>query len=104
FLVDRQHDFGQQVESLLANSPGQQTAREFDLRLRSNWPFADVGYVVTLQGDLLSPSPTASLACATFYSDFGKFLGNRESAEVYWSSGKNNFDNNGRYNNSVNPI
>src|SRR5204863_4923722 len=54
------------------------------------WPFAEVGFCVTTSGKMLAPpmfSPpmTNSLACVSFYRDNGAFLGNQESAEVYWS-------------------
>ena len=105
FLADEQHDFGQQVETLLAGPDAQNLKVSFDNRLRTNWPYAEVGFVVALNnGQMLSPSPTANFACATFVSDFGKFLGNRESAEVYYNNytgnnsklvaKDNNFENN----------
>ena len=86
FLADRQHDFAQQVETLLAGRRAGDLARSFDDQLRTNWPLAAVGFVVTLNGDILSPSPTSSPAALQFCTDNSKFLANRESAEVFWNS------------------
>ena len=89
FVLEQQHEFGRQVEGLLAGNNAREVAPTFDTRLQTNWPYSEVGCVVTLRGDLLCPSPTSSPAAAAFCADFGKFLGNRESVEVYWSNGKN---------------
>ncbi len=56
FLTERQHQFGQQVETMLRDGKAQDIARSFDDRLRTNWPLAEVGFVVTTGGDLLAPT------------------------------------------------
>src|SRR5262249_55218931 len=38
---------------------------------------------------ILSPSPQGSAAAKLFLADNSKFLGNRETVEVYWNYGKN---------------
>src|SRR5215216_650765 len=53
FLTERQRDFAHQVEALLAGRKPAEVAVGFDDRLRTNWPLAAVGFVVTLNGDLL---------------------------------------------------
>ncbi len=88
-LAARQHEFGQQVETMLADRSVQNIAFSFDDRLRTNWPPADVGFVVTLQGNLSCPSPYGRPAARAFYADNGKFVCNIQSAEVYWNSAKN---------------
>src|SRR5690349_5575660 len=45
FLADRQHEFGQQVEAMLAYQKPTQITRSFDDVLRTNWTLADVGFV-----------------------------------------------------------
>jgi signal transduction histidine kinase len=89
FLADRERDFVNQVEALLANQTPRQLAGAFDDRIRTNWPLAQVGCAVTLNGEILSPSPQGRPDARIFLADNAKFLGNRESVEVYWNYGKN---------------
>ncbi|TAL01985.1 MAG: HAMP domain-containing histidine kinase [Verrucomicrobia bacterium] len=98
FLADQQQKFRAQVDALLADADPRAMARVFDERLRQRWPLAQVGFAVTLEGQILSPSPTSSPEARMFCADNGRFLGNREQAEVYWNpklAGLN-------YNNTVN--
>ena len=87
-LADRQREFAQLVETLLAdNRKTQDIPRSFDDRLRATWSFAEVGFVVNLKGDILCPTPpSCAPAAAVFYAENSKFLGNRESAEVFWNA------------------
>ena len=100
YLAQRQQEFGAQVESLLAGRDARTAAVRFDSELRQRWPLADVGFCVTVSGQILSPAPNARGEARTFYSDNGGFLGNREAVEVYQSAnaGFNNPDNNGALN------
>ena len=94
-LADRQHEFVQQVNGLLASGTPADIAHSFHDLLRATWPPAEVGFVVTAGGKVLNPSPRTSLTCAQFLADNGKFLGNAQSAEVYWTpkfAGNNNFN------------
>jgi signal transduction histidine kinase len=101
FVADQQHEFGQRAETLLAGGTTAEVTRSFDDRMRTNWPNALVNCAVTTQGEILSPQPNASPAAAAFYADFGKFLGNRESAQVYWNASKASANGgNSEYNNS----
>ena len=93
FLTAQQHEFDQQVEAMLADHKARDIPITFDERLRTNWMPAQVGFVVTMKGDILSCTTGIRPAAQVFYADNGKFLGNRESAEVYWNSAKN-ADNN----------
>ncbi len=88
YLDDRQREFVQQVETLLAEKPVQGLSAQFDDTLRKNWPLADVGFVVTLSGNLLSPSPWGRPEARTFCIANSAFLGNREAVEVYWNTPK----------------
>jgi hypothetical protein len=89
FLADRERDFVNQVEALLANQSPRQLASGFDDQMRTNWPLAQVSCAVTLNGEILSPSPQGRPEARMFLADNAKFLGNRESVEVYWNYGKN---------------
>jgi len=93
FLTEQQHEFGRQVEAMLADRKAHDLPITFDDRLRTNWFPAQVGFVVTVKGDILSCVPNCTPAAQAFYTDNGKFLGNRESAEVYWNSTKNTANN-----------
>src|SRR5258708_7873 len=57
----------------------------FDDQLRAVWPEAQIGFVVSSAGDILSPSPFSRPEARSFCLENSKFLGNCESAEVYWN-------------------
>jgi signal transduction histidine kinase len=99
-LTQRQQEFGAQVESLLAGRDARTAAVRFDSELRQRWPLADVGFCVTVSGQILSPASNARDEARTFYTDNGGFLGNREAVEVYQSANAvfNNLDNSGTLN------
>jgi len=84
-LAQQQQAFGAQVENLAADQDAQVVAARFDDLLRRNWPLAEVGFCVTVSGKILSPVLNARDEATTFYSDNGRFLGNRETVEVYRS-------------------
>lgn len=85
YLADQQRQFNELVEALVTNDPPNSAAASFDDRLRAAWPMAEVGFCVTLGGNLLCPSPVARLETRVFCQDNGGFLTNRESAEIYWN-------------------
>ncbi len=82
-LAQYQHDFATQVAGLLRERSPQELANVFDQTLRPNWPLAQVGFAVTLSGNILSPAPQAQRDAQKFLQDNRGFLGNLESAEVY---------------------
>ena len=88
YLDERQREFVAQVEALLAEATPADLSRRFDDALRQSWPLADVGFVVTLSGNLLSPSPFGRPDARTFCIANSAFLGNREAVEVYWNTPK----------------
>lgn len=85
YLADQQRQFNELVEALVTNDPPNLAAVGFDDRLRAAWPMAEVGFCVTLGGNLLCPSPAARVETLVFCQDNGGFLANRESVEVYWN-------------------
>ena len=85
YLAEAQREFNALVENLVTNPEPRSVAASFDQRLRTNWPVAEVGFCVTLSGALLCPSPPTTPAALMFCADNGRFLANRESAEVYWN-------------------
>lgn len=92
YLDERQREFVAQVEALLAESTPADLSRSFDDALRKTWPLADVGFVVTLSGNLLSPSPFGRPDARNFCIANSAFLGNREAVEVYWNTPKGNLN------------
>jgi signal transduction histidine kinase len=84
-LADYQRSFTVEAAKLWQETNSQNRARGFDDALRKDWPLAQVGFVVTLAGDILSPSPYGRPEARAFCADNGRFLANRESVEVYWN-------------------
>jgi signal transduction histidine kinase len=88
-LAEHQREFARQVDALLAadNKPID-IAGSFDERLRRDWPLADVGFTVSLDGQVYSPNLFDRPEARRFRLDNDKFLCSRESVEVYWNSPK----------------
>lgn len=82
-LTEYQRDFATRVASVVGKRSPRDAAQSFDDLLRRNWPLAQVGYAVTLSGDILSPSPYGRTDARKFYTDNGRFLASREMVEVY---------------------
>ncbi|MEO5804519.1 MAG: HAMP domain-containing sensor histidine kinase [Verrucomicrobiota bacterium] len=82
-LADRQREFVQQVETLLRDQDANRVAKTFDDQIRHEWPYAEVGFVVTLNGELLSPQPNSRPEAQMFCAFNNLFLGNQQIAEVY---------------------
>ena len=82
-LAEDQHEFVNRVAALLRDRDSRQVARSFDELLHQEWPLAQVGFVVTSSGDILSPSRTGRPEASSFYVMNSGFLANRETAEVY---------------------
>src|SRR5664280_1487596 len=88
-LGQQQLQFGIEVEKLLANQSPAEIAPSFDEILRAHWPLAQVGFVVTTGGRMLSPKESARSEARKFLSENSGFLSSRESAEVYWNTANN---------------
>lgn len=82
-LAGQQTEFAAQVESLVGERSPADVGADFDSQIRARWPLVEVGFCVTLNGKILSPSPLAREVSRTFYTDNAGFLGNREAIEVY---------------------
>ncbi len=82
-LMEEQRLFAETAATLLRDRDPLEAAGTFDDMLRRQWPLARVGFAVTLTGEILSPSPAARPEARLFCADNGRFLTNRESAEVY---------------------
>ncbi len=84
----RQSKFGAMVEEMYSQPPVGAVTKTFDTELRAKWPVVEVGFVVTLSGNIVCPSPTSRPEAQAFCDNNGRFLSCRESAEVYWNTGK----------------
>lgn len=82
-LADDQRSFSASVASLLRDQAPREAVKSFDDTLRKQWPLAQVGFAVSLNGEILSPSPYGRPEARTFCADNSRFLANRESVEVY---------------------
>jgi signal transduction histidine kinase len=87
-LAEHQREFARQIEALLADNKPIDIAGSFDGRLRKDWSLADVGFTVTLDGQVYSPNLFDRPEARRFRLDNDKFLCSRESVEVYWNSPK----------------
>src|SRR5207245_520701 len=87
-LGEHQREFARQVEALLADHEPLEVASSFDRLLRKNWPLAQVGFTVSLDGQVFSPNLFDSPEANRFRRENEKFLCNRETVEVYWPGPK----------------
>ncbi len=85
YLAGQQRDFNAQIDSLVADKNPRAVATAFDEQIRQRWPLAEVGFCVTLSGNLIAPSPLSRPETRLFCIDNAGFLANKESAEVYWN-------------------
>ena len=84
-LALEQQEFGAVVERLAVTNSAGVVANQFDRQLPPLWPLADMGFCVTLAGNITSPRPSAGLAAQRFLLENSGFLGNRETCQVYWN-------------------
>jgi signal transduction histidine kinase len=82
-LAEYQHSFTLQVARLLGKRNPRDIAGSFDDLLRKDWPLAQVGFTVSLAGEIKAPSPYSRAEARKFLDDNGRFLANRESVNVY---------------------
>jgi signal transduction histidine kinase len=85
---DLRTEFQAEVAALLRAEDLKGLSSRFDPILRQRWPVADVGFVVALNGDVLSPSMLEGAEARRFRVENDRFLCSRESCEVYWNSPK----------------
>src|SRR6266487_932841 len=87
-LAERRREFNQQVEELVAQQTWSDLSGQFDTVLRQKWPLAEVGFVVSLEGEgkVLSPSLFSSPEARMFRLENDRFLCNKEAVEVYWNA------------------
>jgi len=87
-VAEQQQAFNSHVELLLGQIKPQELAYRFHAGLRKQWPLAEVGFIVSLEGQVVAPTPFDGAEARQFRRDNDLFLCNRESVEVYWSTPK----------------
>lgn len=87
-LAEHQREFARQVDALLASQPPNEAATQFDREIRQHWAPARVGFVVSMQGRMLSPSVNDRPEARQFRLENSLFLCNQEPAAIYWNSPK----------------
>ena len=107
-LGEYEHAFAAEVASVVGKQSPRDAAKSFDDLLRRDWPLAQVGFAVTLSGEILSPPSYGRNEARKFYTDNGRFLASREMVEVYSNpkqaiSGLNVANNAALLNNSAFP-
>jgi signal transduction histidine kinase len=88
YLAERRREFGLQVEAMLAEANPREVAARFDEQLLKSWPWAEVGFVVSLDGNVFSPSLLSRPEARKFRLENDQFLCSREAVQVYWNSPK----------------
>ncbi len=84
FMDDIRVYFRQEVEELLAQRGPDALARDFDNVIRSRWAQVEVGAVVSLAGELISPRADSRDPRIQQFRAFNEsFLTNRDVVEVY---------------------
>jgi signal transduction histidine kinase len=78
-VEEKVNEFGNQVDQMASATD----VAAFDKRIRALWPAARVGFVVTLDGKLVTPSSRGDSVARRFLEANSRFLTNAESAEVY---------------------
>jgi signal transduction histidine kinase len=82
-MAELQREFEAQVEGLLADQSPRTQAENFDALLRGHWPLAEVGFSVTLDGTVLSPSLASDQRAQQFRQENASFLAENKAEEVY---------------------
>lgn len=88
FMGELQVDLGRHVETLLADHEPIEVARHSDERILKLWSLAEVGFSVSVDGNIYSPSLLAREPAKRFRLENDLFLSNQQSVQVYWQSPK----------------
>ncbi|HAV63373.1 MAG TPA: hypothetical protein DCY13_13530 [Verrucomicrobiales bacterium] len=87
-LLEHRRQFAREVEELLAQRPASETATEFHALLTGKWPLAEVGFAVSLNGEVMAPTVFDGLAAREFRIANDMFLCSKETVEVYYNTPK----------------
>lgn len=87
-IEQQRREFGSHIEGLLAHARPRQLASGIHDNLRQCWSLTEVGFAVSLDGQVLAPSLFQGPDCHTFRLENDLFLTSRQTAEVYWQGPK----------------
>ena len=87
-ISEQQTLFGQKVELLRGDLTHNEIEQRFHLYVERLIPIAKTGFVVTLDGEMLSPPLLAERQARQFRLQHEKFLTSKETAQVYWQGPK----------------
>src|SRR5207244_1558796 len=87
-LTEQRREFSRRVDELIGDQNVYDVSGQFDAKLRENWPMAEVGFVVSIEGEgkVLSPSLFSDAQGRNFRLENDRFLCNKEPVEVNWGS------------------
>ena len=88
-VADQQREFRLAVEEILQGTALSGVENGFDEKIRSRWTLAEVGFAVSTEGAILSPSLFGNPEARRFRLENDQFLSNRETVEVYWNNQNN---------------
>src|SRR6185295_6034007 len=88
FMCEQQREFAQFVEGLRRDHSWTELATRFDALCVRGCPSTEVGFTVSADGNVLSPSLFDRPEARQFRLNNDRFLGSCESVEVYWNSPK----------------
>jgi signal transduction histidine kinase len=87
-ISDKQREFANTVEAMLAVAPVSEVAGTFDERVRKSWPWAEVGFALMLDGNVTSPNMLGRTEGRRFRVENDQWLCSKETIQVYVSTGK----------------
>src|SRR5258706_2362192 len=87
-LTEQRREFNRRVDEVIAEQKTSDTTGQFDVFLRKNWPMAEVGFVVSLEGSgkVLSPSLFSDAEARTFRLENDRFVCTKEAVPVNWNA------------------
>src|SRR5438132_1920879 len=83
-LVEQRREFSRRVDELIGDRNVYDVIGQFDSNLRQSWPMAELGFVVSLEGEgkVLSPSLFSDAQGRNFRLENDRFLCNKEAVHV----------------------
>jgi signal transduction histidine kinase len=91
-LDEHQREFSLRVESLLGKQSPRTLASAFDDQIRQHWSLAQLGFAVSLAGDLLAPLIQSRPEARHFVFSNNDFLCNRSSLQLFAVTPKGKID------------
>ncbi len=87
-LDELQREFSLRVDSLQGTDDAATLAAGFDVRLREHWELAEIGFAVTLNGQLHAPQPQQTPSSLDFVTRNLSFLCQSAAAQVFANQAK----------------